>query len=168
MNSPKDDCVIEMPWLKWNRDDLLSYMYDHKKYWSGSNGLFFRPKENHPIFQKLINQLKEFNVDITRSLYGKLEPGELLPPHVDPGREAGLYFPLLGNFNESPVIFNKDNKGTIDKKYAEYSHVYNCPTVINASKIHYVENNSNQERITFTLSFIGLSWKQVQILNSKK
>ena len=156
-----NDYIIELPQIQWDQSLMLEYMYANKDRWK-DNGFFFKPTADIPVFSSLLDQLSDFNVNISRSLFGRIEPRSTLPPHIDPARDAGIYFPIVGDWVNSPIVFNKDNKGSVDKQHAMFQHVYTCPTIINASKIHYVENNSDQERITYMLTFVGLSWEQTK------
>lgn len=164
---PNDDYIIELPDIQWDKDSVISYIYEQKHLWNNT-GWFFVPTKNHPVFHNLLRQLKPLNVLITKSGFGRADPWGSIPPHTDPGKDACIFFPLIGDWENSPIIFNQDNIESTDKKYAVCSHVYTCPTVVNTSKIHYVENNSNQERITFSFSFFGLNWNQTRSIIKEK
>lgn len=162
-----NDYIIELPQITWERDQLIAYMNSKESLWKDGN-TFFKPKELEPVFHSLLEQLKDFNVSLSRSLFGRIAPNDLLAPHIDPARDVGIYFPLIGDWENSPIVFNKTGNGTTSTDAIAYQHVYTVPTIINASEMHYVKNNSNQERITFMLTFVGLSWEDTQAIVKEK
>jgi len=162
-----NDYIVELPQILWDQSQMLEYMYSKKEHWK-DNSFFLKPTGNIPMFDSLLDQLSDFNATLSRSLFSRIDAGATLAPHIDPGRSAGIYFPLVGEWDKSPIVFNKDHQASTDKQHAVFQHVYTCPTIINASKIHYVENKSDLGRITFMMTFVGLSWEQTKVKVKEK
>tara|TARA_B100000073_G_C23296300_1_gene396672 strand:+ start:87 stop:386 length:300 start_codon:yes stop_codon:yes gene_type:complete len=70
-----------------------------------------------------------------------------LPIHRDHSKLCSLNFPLVGDFNNSSIIFVDDFNDPIEEFSGE--EVY----LINTRQLHGVKNKTDKDRITLTIGF---------------
>ena len=161
-NMNKDQFIIELPFINFDKSALLSYMVlDNNWINEGYQNLYLRPK-NNMLFSQIHSQVEEFNLDIGKTFYAMLQPFQKLNIHTDKNRTASINIPLQGNFENSPITFYSENNEQI------YRHHYDTQvaTVINTSIRHSVINRSNAYRYILCLS-LYLPWEDIQSISKK-
>ena len=162
----KQDCYIELPSIKWDREQLIDIMrsYPQSKWVSeGYVNKYLRP-DTHPIFEELYKQLEPFEINIGRTFFAELSPQTYLRPHTDLYRTASINFPLIGDWNKSPVKFHREKSTKPEHLICE--HVYTCPTIINTTVNHSVLNPTNETRYLFSLS-VYADWDNIRLTLDK-
>jgi hypothetical protein len=146
------DYVIELPFLKYDKQALIDYMKGKGPWVSeGYANKYLRPKDSIDLFSDIYKQIPEFEIDIGRVFFAELEPFQFLHPHKDLYRKASINIPLIGDFTKTPVTFYSEK--STKKEHILYKHCYNdTATVINTEVYHGVVNTTNEKRYIFCLS----------------
>lgn len=158
----ENNYFIRLPGLKYDKEGLIqlaeSLKNDWKKFIIPNTNIFIDYQElrndnliNNPLIINIIENLNSaFPVDNGRLAFIKFDPYFHLEPHIDPTRTAALMFPLTTT--PAPIYWEENGVEVV-------SHVYDCPTIINAKKIHGVHNDVNT-RLCFVIS-IKIDWDEI-------
>jgi hypothetical protein len=151
---------LEIEDFKYSKNQLLKYQgsikewrpnfhYASKGIDSFENKWFdYYPDITDPVFNDLILRIN-LNIEEGSFKFVTLLAGGNLPYHIDPNRECVFMIPLT-----------EDNSGIkwIDEKGSVlYSHIYRCPTVINAKIMHGVPFNDKTR--SFLQINLPCSWE---------
>jgi hypothetical protein len=154
--------ILELPFLKYDKDALIDYMKKAPKGKWQSEGYvtpYLRPKEEIDLFTNLYKQLPEFEINIGRTFFAELGPNVFLRPHTDEYRSASINIPLIGDYSVTPVKFHSEK--STKPEHLLYTHYYNTvPTIINTTIYHSVFNPTDQYRYMFSLS-VYADWKTI-------
>jgi len=158
-----DDCYIELPNIKWDKQALIDIMQSYpKESWVNEikTTKYLRPNFN-TVFEDLYKQFPFFEIELRKTFFSELSPYKVLIPHKDVVRKASINFPLIGTWSKSPVCFRTENLNLICE------HAYNelFPSVINTTVIHSVNNPTSETRFIFSLSLYE-DWNYIkEVLN---
>jgi hypothetical protein len=160
------NCYIELPFIKWDREQLISIMksYSPSKWAAeGYVNKYLRP-EAHSEFEELYNLFPSFEINIGRTFFAELSPQTYLRPHTDLYRTASINFPLIGDWSKTPVKFHSEKSSKTEHLICE--HVYTCPTIINTTINHSVVNPTKETRYLFCLSLYA-DWEDIRLTVNK-
>jgi hypothetical protein len=160
------NCYIELPSIRWDKQTLIDIMrsYSTDKWVSeGYVNKYLRP-DSHPVFDDLYKQLEPLEINIGRVFFAELSPHTFLQPHTDQHRKASINFPLIGDWDKSPVKFHSER--SIKSEHLVCEHTYRCPTIINTTINHSVINPTNETRYLFCLSLYD-DWETIQLTIDK-
>jgi hypothetical protein len=136
---------LEIEDFKYSKDQLLKYQENIKEwrpnFHYANRGIDsfehkwydFYPDIKDPIFSDLILRIN-LNIEEGSFKFVTLLAGGKLPYHIDPNRECVFMIPLT---EENSGIEWIDGGGSV-----LCSHIYRCPTVINAKIMHGVPFNN--------------------------
>ena len=168
------DYVLELPFLQWDQQGVIEFMQSHptSSWQYERNGAWedqtyinkYLRTEPNKLFDDIFAQLPELELSHTYTFFMELNPGVLLPPHTDIGRNAVINFPLIGNWEQTPVRFH--NKPVMTRNSIVYEHLYTCPTLLNVSKFHSVYNVSQQTRYMLSMS-VHKPWDYIKEVVNK-
>jgi hypothetical protein len=169
------DYVLELPFLKWDKQGIIDFMqsypankwqHERNSSWIGDQTYVNKYLRTAPsvLFDDIVLQLPELELDHAYTFFMELNPGVLLPPHADVGRTAVINFPLIGDWGNTPVRFHSTL--TMSKASVIYEHVYTCPTLLNVSKLHSAYNVTQQTRYMLSMS-VHKSWDQIKEIVNK-
>ena len=153
------DFIVEHPNFKYPRQELFNFQNNNPAYKENQH---FQKRYNlntassHKFFD-LIKMENDVIKDLTKNLqcndykFTKVLAGGVMPKHIDPQRTGVLMLPLTDS--PCPIVFYKNGKEV-------FSHVYTCPTMINA-KIEHGVPEVNNDRIFFQINFLQ-SWETLK------
>ena len=169
------DYTIELPFLHWDKVGLIELMqsYPDKKWQHERNNSFdgdqvyvnrYLRTAPSVLFDDIFSQLPELELKHQYTFFMELNPGTLLPPHADVGRDAVINFPLIGSWQQTPVRFH--NTPLMSKTSVVHEHVYTGPTLLNVSKLHSAYNVTQQPRYMLSVS-VHKSWDYIKEIVNK-
>lgn len=162
--------AIDLNFIQWDPNELIA---DLERYpnstWASENGYanrYIRPKESNSLFEKIWQQIPELEINLGRTFYAELNPGQLLPPHIDYGRTASINFPLKGDWTQTPVRWHSSKSMSKDSVVYEHCYRPGTATIINTSELHSAYNITKETRYLFCLS-VYLPWADIQTVIGK-
>jgi hypothetical protein len=163
-----DSYIIELPFLRYDKQELVSFMKKSSPTQWASEGYankYYRPKDGYHLFEDIYNQIPEFEIDNGKIFYAELNPSDFLKPHTDLYRKASINIPLVGDFTKTPVTFHSEE--SIKKEHILYKHFYNdVATIINTEVYHSVFNTTNDTRYMLSFS-VYKTWDEIKVICDK-
>lgn len=148
MHTNMNDFIIELADFSYDKSALYKYQQHHINWVANvhykSFGVdtaemgFFDYNPTTDCDGLLTPVLKNINFDITLGdfKFNKLLKNGKMPFHIDPQRSAVLMLPLT---DDPAKIEWRDSKENV-----LYTHIYKCPTIINAQILHGVPFSHNE------------------------
>lgn len=137
--------------IDWSADALIDLMMSSSRsQWVIEEGISNRYlRLQHEYIDGLFESLKELGYDPRNSFFAEMRPGTQLPVHTDFARANAVNFPLVGDWNKSPLIFYSADRQTPIYTY----HYKNSQAAwINTQVPHTVANNSSGTRYILSIS----------------
>lgn len=176
-NLTKEDCVIELPFLQYDKSILVDCL-DSVKSWSSA----YPPSESlcycHPstvinhsfnvkkAIENLLDTIQKqmAYIRIKSSIFIQLKPNTIVNPHIDMElQKFALMIPLKGEMDLSPLIFHS-KKPNVNKNIV-YKHTYKHPVIINPKMWHSSHNLSASDRHLYRINFdTDKSWEEIRAL----
>lgn len=154
--------VIELPFLKYDKDALLSYQYKIEN-WTPNQLYLQKGIDTTEIkfFDAIVDNdakilipiLKYFNFSLPhRSCkFTKVLKNGIMPFHIDQYRNCILMIPISND--PSSIVWTNKNNNIL------YTHKYRCPTIINGKILHGVPETKN-DRIFLQIN-LPIFWNQL-------
>ena len=169
------DYVLELPFLQWDQQGIIEFMqsypansWQHERNgsWEGNQTYINKYLRTQPnkLFDDIFVQLPDLELSHNYTFFMELNPGVMLPPHADVGRDAVINFPLIGDWDHTPVRFH--STPTMTKASVIHEHVYKGPTLLNVSKLHSAYNVTQQPRYMLSMS-VHKSWDYIKEVVNK-
>ena len=168
------DYIIELPFLQWDQQGIIAFMQSHPTSdWQHEHNGWARDQkyinkylrtQPNKLFDDIFAQLPELELKHEYTFFMELNPKVLLQPHVDFGRSAVINFPLIGDWEQTPIRFHSTHRMTKDSVVCE--HVYTCPTMLNVSKLHSAYNVTQQPRYMLSMS-VHEPWEKIKEVINK-
>jgi hypothetical protein len=139
--------------LDWDSKTLEDILLSESTPWEKEKGIRNRYcRTKHPyIWENLYNQIKEQGYITKGCYFAEMRPNSSLDIHKDFGRSAAINFPILGEWNKSPLcIYDDKGKDIIE----EYFYQPNQAVYFKTSKYHNVFNKSNNFRFILSVSIV--------------
>jgi len=139
--------------LDWNPNTLSNILENETVPWLKEKGIknrYCRTKDSY-IWDNLYSQLTELGYITKGCYFAEMRPNSSLDIHKDYGRSAAVNFPIIGDWDNSPLcIYDKTGKEIIAKHFYKPGEAVYFKT----SDYHNVVNHSKNFRFILSISIV--------------
>lgn len=137
--------------IDWDTDTLIDLMMSSSKsQWVIEEGISNRYlRLQHTYIDGLYDSLKSIGYNPRNSFFAEMRPGTQLPVHTDFARANAVNFPLVGDWNRSPLMFYGADRQT---PIYTYHYKKSQAVWINTQVPHTVANDSSSNRYILSIS----------------
>ena len=138
--------------LDWSADKLYKILQNEKEPWIYEQNVqnrYCRSKDPY-IWHNLYDQIMEQGYMPKGCGFAEMKPYTSIDIHKDYGRHSGINFPIIGDWDKSPVTLYNDDK----IKKGTYYYKEGQAVLLNTQNYHKVDNNSDKTRYILSISVI--------------
>ncbi len=149
--------------LDWDSNKLFDILQSDPAPWRKEKNVANRycRTKNKYIWDNLYNQIKDQGYITKGCYFAEMRPNTSLSIHKDYGRSAAINFPIVGDWDNSPLRIYNDTGTDI---VAEHVYKPNQAIYFATSDYHDVVNTSNQTRFILSISIVepGTEFKDAE------
>jgi len=139
--------------LDWDPDKLFDILQSDPIPWVKEKNIsnrYLRTKDEY-IWNNLYDQIKEQGYITQGCYFAEMRPNTFLPIHKDYMRSAAINFPIVGDWDNSPLKIYNDTRTEV---VAEHTYKPNQAIYFTTTDYHNVVNNSDQSRFILSISIV--------------